>query len=365
MKTNHLLALAVAAVIAVGGAVAVSLRSAPDSETPKTEKLFPSLASQINDVSGVVVARKDETVTLTKKDDVWVVAEKYNYPAAFEKIRKLLVDLSELQPLEKKTSTASLYPELQLEDLTQPDAKSGLLTIKGANGQDLVATYVGKERLARGGTGNDAVYIRKAGDSQTWLAKGRLAPDKGAISWLDRLLVDVARERVQQAVVTQPDGSTVTVSKTKPADKDFTLALVPKGKKPKAEYELNQVAAPLEHLELDDVRPAADVPAPAKVGTADITTFDGLVVHVDLLPKDDQTWIRLSARYAAPAAAPSDDDAKAAKLKTAEEVQKEAVAVNAKGKDWVYRIPDWKLDNLRKKTADLVEDEKKDEKKGS
>jgi len=365
MKTNHLIALAVAAVIAVGGAVAVSLRSSPDSDTQKSEKLFPSLAAQINDVSSVVVARKDETVTLVKKDSGWTVAEKYSYPASFEKVRKLLVDLSELQPLEKKTSTASLYPELQLEDLSQPDAKSVLLTIKGANGQDILATYVGKERLARGGTGNDAVYIRKAGDSQTWLAKGRLALDKGAISWLDRLLVDVPRERVQQAVVTQPDGATVTVSKAKPADKDFTLALVPKGKKAKAEYEINQVAAPLEHLEFDDVRPAADVPAPTKSGTADITTFDGLVVHVDLLPKDDQTWIRVSAKYAAPTAAPSEDDVKAAKLKTADEVQKEAAALNAKGQDWVYKIPDWKLDNLRKKTADLVEDEKKDEKKGS
>ncbi len=365
MKTNHLIALAVAAVIAVGGAVAVSMSGSSGSGSQKAEELFPALAGQINDVGSVVVARKDETVTLVKKDNGWVVAEKYNYPASFEKVRKLLVDLAELQPLEQKTSTASLYPELQLEDLSQPDAKSVLLTIKDAAGKELLATYVGKERLARGGTGGDAVYIRKAGDSQTWLAKGRLAPDKGAISWLDRLLIDVPRERVKKAVVTQPDGATVTVSKTKPSDKDFVLDVVPKGKKAKAEYELNQVAAPLEHLELDDVRPAADVPAPAKPGSADITTFDGLLVHVELLPQDNQTWIRLSAQYVAPEAAPSEDDVKAAKLKSAEDVKKDVEAVNAKAQAWVYKIPDWKLDNLRKKAADLVEDEKKDEKKGS
>ena len=40
--------------------------------------------------------------------DAWTVAEKYNYPAAFEKVRKVLVDLTELRPLEQKTSTPSL-----------------------------------------------------------------------------------------------------------------------------------------------------------------------------------------------------------------------------------------------------------------
>ncbi|HEX9465318.1 MAG TPA: DUF4340 domain-containing protein [Alphaproteobacteria bacterium] len=374
MKTNHLIVLAVVAALAVAGAVAVSLSTGPGAgNTPAAgERLFPTLAAQINDAQSVVIQRKDETVTLTKKDSVlmqggWTVAEKYGYPAAFDKVRKLLVDLAELRPLEQKTSTPALFGELQLEDLSQPDAKSVLVTVKGPNGQDMLATYVGKERLARGGTANDAVYIRKANETQTWLAKGRLSLDKGPVNWLDRALADVARERVQKATVTQPDGTTITVSRAKPSDKDFTLAGVPKGKKAKSEYDVNQVAAPLEHLELDDVRPAADIAAPAKPGAAEIATFDGLVVRVDLLPGGDQTtWIRLQAKYEAPAAAAAtDDEVKAGKLKSADEVKKEADALNTKSQAWVYKIPDWKLDTLRKKMPDLVEDEKRDEKKGS
>lgn len=367
MKTNHLLALAVVAVVAVGGAVAVSLSGGPDNDAgpAASERLFPALASQLNDVSQVVIQRKDETVTLAKKDGNWVVAEKYDYPAAFDKVRKLLVDLAELRPLEQKTSTPSLFPELQLEDLSQPDAKSVLVTIKGPNGQDVLATYVGKERFGRGGTANDAVYIRKANENQTWLAKGKLSLDKGPVSWLDRLLADVPRERVKTVTVTQPDGTAVTVSRAKPEDKDFTLADMPKGKKAKSEYDVNAVAGPLEHLELDDVKPVADIHVPPQPGTSQITTFDGLVVKAELVPSGDQTWVRFSATYAAPATPPSDDDVKAAKLKTADDVKKEAEALNAKSQAWVYKIPDWKLDNLRKKMPDLVEDEKKDEKKGS
>jgi hypothetical protein len=369
VKRNHLIGLAVVATLAVAGAVVVSVENGPrgaSDEPSQSARLFPDLAGHINDVAKVIIARKAATTTLVKTGATWGVAEKYNYPADFEKVRKLLVDLTELRPLEKKTSTPALFPDLQLEDLSAPDAKSVLLTLQGADGKDLLATYIGKERFARGGTGNDGIYIRKATENQTWLAKGTLGIEQGSVNWLNKSLTDVAHERVAKVTVTQPDGTALTVSRDKVSDQHFTLADVPKGKKAK-EWDIDQVAAPLEGLQLDDVLPAKDVPYPVggKSGSAEITTFDGLTVHVDLLPKDKDTWLHVAASYAAPAAAPSDADMKAGKLKKPEDVQKEVAALNAKAKDWVYKIPDWKLDNLRKKAADLVEDEKKDEKKKS
>ena len=370
MTRNHLVGLAVVAVLAVAGAVAVSIGNGPrtGSDTPSANaRLFPDLAGHINDVAKVIIARKAETVTLAKTGDAWGVAEKYGYPADFEKVRKLLVNLAELRPLEQKTSTPDLFPDLQLEDLSAPDAKSVLLTLKTADGKDLLATFVGKERFARGGTGNDGIYIRKANENQTWLAKGTLGVEQGAVNWLDKSLADVAHERVAKVTVTQPDGTALTVSRAKVADAHFTLPDIPKGKKAK-EWDIDQVAAPLEGLQLEDVLPAKDVPYPSggKSGSAEFTTFDGLTVHVDLLPKDKDTWLHFAASYTAPAAAPSEDDVKAGKLKKPDDVQKEAAALNTKAKDWVYKVPDWKLDNLRKKAADLVEDEKKDPpKKGS
>ena len=370
MKKNHLIGLAVVAVLAVAGAAVVSIQNRPTTtgEIPASARLFPGLSDHLNDVARVTIARKAETVTLVKTGDRWTVAEKHDYPADFKKVRKLLVDLAELRPLEKKTSSPDLFPELQLENLKAPNAKSVLVTLKGADGKDIASTYVGKQEFARGGTGNDSIFVRKAGETQTWLAKGTLGVDPGAVNWLDRELADVAHERVEKVVVTQPDGASLTVSRAKVADAHFTLADIPKGKKPKSEYDVDQVAAPLEALQFDDVSPASDVAAPAdgKMGTAVITTFDGLVVHVDLLPKDKDTWVRFAASYAAPADKPSEADAKAGKLKTADEVQKEVAALNAKAKGWVYKIPEWKVDDLRKKTADLVEDEKKETpKKGS
>ena len=50
------------------------------------------------------------------------------------------------------------------------------------------------------GGGDDAVYVRKAGDAQAWLAKGRLTVNRDALQWLEREVTNVTRERVREAV---------------------------------------------------------------------------------------------------------------------------------------------------------------------
>lgn len=362
MKSAHLMALGAAAVVAVGAVVALNTGSpGSGSGTASTERLFPALAAKVNDVGTVVVARKDDTTTIVRKGDAWTVSDKGDYPAAFDKVRKLLVELAELRSLEQKTSTPDLFASLELEDLSQADAKSTVVTLKDAGGADLVSVVVGKVRVGRGGSSGDGVYVRKANENQTWLAKGRLSLERGDVNWLDRVVIDVPRERVAKATLAQADGSKVVVTRPKATEKNFTLDGVPAGKKAK-EWDVNQMAAPLERLELDDVRsaPANLVPT---VPYAEIVTFDGLVARAGLVELDGQTWIKIAARYEAPAATSSEEETKEGKLKSADEVQKDVEAINARTSAWLYRVPDWKTDNLRKKLADLVEDEKKDDSK--
>lgn len=354
-----MIALAAVAAVAVGGAVAVSL-SGPGSSTPaSSERVFPALAGRLNDVASLTVARKEESVGVARKGEAWVVPAKHDYPAAFDKVRRLLLDLSDLRPLEQKTSSPALFASLELEDLSQADARSTLVTLKDAGGGEILSTYVGKQRFGRG-AGGDGTYVRRAGGNETWLVKGRVQPDKGVLSWLDRNLADVARERVSAIVVAQADGSKVEAAREKATEKNFALKNpVPEGKKLKSEWDVNNLASPFERLELDDVRPLSEILVVAGGPYAEIATFDGLTMRADLVEADAQIWVKLSARYAAPAAEPSEEEKKEGKLKSADEVKKEVEALNARVAVWAYRLPDWKTDNLRKKLSDLVEEEKK------
>lgn len=361
MKTTHLAALGVAAAVAVGAVVILNAGGpGSGSGTAASERLFPALAEKINDVATVVVARKDDTTTIARKADTWTVNDKSDYPAAFDKVRRLLVDLAELRVLEQKTSSPELFAALELEDLSQADAKSTVVTLKGPGGADMLSVVVGKVRPGRGGSSGDGVYVRRAGENQTWLARGRVGLERGDVNWLDRLVIDVPRERVARATIVQPDGNKLVVSRTKATEKNFTLADVPQGRKAK-EWDVNQAATAFERLELDDVRPI-----PASVDArqhAEIATFDGLVARADIVELDGRAWVKVSARFEAPAAAPSEEETREGKLKSADEVRKDVEAVNARAASWLYRLPDWKTDNLRKKTADLTEEEKKDDSK--
>lgn len=358
MKTSHIAILGVVALAAIGGAVAVSL-SGPGSNAPgANERVFPALAGKLNDVATLTVARKDETVTVAKKGDTWVVPAKHDYPAAFDKVRKLLLDISDLRPLEQKTSSPSLFPSLELEDLSAADAKSTLVTLKDAGGGTVLATYVGKLRFGKG-AGGDGTYVRREGSNETWLAKGRVQPDKGVVNWLDRNLIDVARERVATITLVQADGARLEASRAKATEKNFSLKNeVPKGRKVKSEWDVNNLASPFERLELEDVRPVADILVTPGTPYGEAATFDGVIVRADIVELDGQAWTRLAARYEAPSSTPSEEEVKEGKLKSADEAKKEVEAFNAKVGNWAYRLPDWKTENLRKKLADLTEEEK-------
>lgn len=358
MKTSHVVILAGVAVAAIGGAVAVSLSGSGSSAPSANQRVFPALAGKLNDVTSLTVARKDETITVARKGDAWVMPAKSDYPASFDKVRRLMLDISDLRPLEQKTSSPTLFPSLELEDLSAAEAKSTLVTLKDANGGTVLATYVGKLYVGKG-AGNDGTYVRRDGSNETWLAKGRVQPDKGVVSWLDRSLIDVARERVATIVLVQADGAKLEAAREKATDKNFTLkTVVPKGKKVKSEWDVNNLASPFERLELEDVRPVADMLIAPGSPYGAVATFDGVVVRADLVEFEGQTWARLSARYEAPSAALSEEEVKEGKLKTADEARKEVEVFNARVGNWAYRLPDWKTENLRKKVSDLVEDEK-------
>jgi hypothetical protein len=356
MNTKILIVLAAVTVVAGAVAVGVSVRS-PDSTDIASggEKLFPALASRANDARTLTVARKDSTVTLTKGEQDWMLSDKANYPADFAKVRKLIVELAELRTLEAKTKTPGLYASLEVEDLATADAKSTQVTLKDAGGAVLADILVGKQRYGRGGSVGDGVYVRKVGDAQAWQARGRITLERDAVSWLDKTIADVSRERVRQVTVTQPDGAKLIVRRDKPDDKDFTIVDKPADRKVKSEYDVNAVAGALERLELDDVRLAKDMEFADGAPAVELITFDGLNMRIHLVTKDDQSWARLSATFEAPAE-PIKPEGAAAKLKSADDVLKEAEQLNARTANWAYRLPTFKAEAMRRKLADLLEE---------
>jgi hypothetical protein len=328
-----LLASATAALVAIAIVVLASGDRGVSRAAPG-QSAFPALAARLGDVASVTVSRDGTTMTLIRDGDNWLVAEKGNYPANAAKISQIVRAMADLTLVEPKTQNPDLYPRLEVED--PGNGKSTLVAVKDKSGGDLAQAIVGKRRYDRLGAGNDGVYLRKPGEAQSWLARGTLDPSGDAASWLDRQIIDISEKKIAKVTLTQADGSKLVISRSAPEAK-FAVEDAPADAKFKSETATSGPATALETLDLDDVKPAGELPVPDKnVVTASFTTFDGLTVDLRLMERDKADWIAISAAGSGPAEA-------------------NAKKIEDKVSHWTYAIPAYKANLLKTKLADLIE----------
>lgn len=336
-RRSLILLMSATIVMVVLAAVALATGGAGTGQAPPGKRALPGLAGKLGDVASVEVWRRGLDLTFVRDGDKWLVAQKGNYPADAGKVRRIVLALSDMTLVEPKTSEPGLYPRLEVGD---PDkGKSTLVTLKDKSGADIARLIVGKRRYDRLGAGNDGVYVRRPGDPQSWLARGSLDLSDDLANWLARRIVDIPDSRFAKIVLTQPDGTMLILSRTKPAA-SFAVENPPKDAKYKSETALGEPAMALETLDLEDVEPAAKLPVPEKgVTAASFTTFDGLAIDVKLFQHDNKDWITVAAAGSGKAAG-------------------EAKELDGEVSHWVYAIPSYKAKMIETKLADLLQSPK-------
>jgi len=339
MQTRGALALAAAAAISLAVAIAATVSGGTPAADPLAgREVLPKVKPHLSDIAKAVLKHAGNTITLVRRGQLWTVAEKSDYPANSQKMRDMLLALAQLSYVEPKTSRPELYSRLNLDDPSAPKSQSIEVDLYDANGGALGTVITGRRRVDELGGGNDGIYVRIPGKAQTWLARGNLDIDSDITQWLDRRVVDIDDKRVKQAVLTGPDGATLTISRDKPEDK-FALKELPAGGKLKSDTTLVEPATVLQALDLTDVKAAKDAKFPTEgVAKGTYTTFDGLTVAVETAKIGDTDWLRLTA------SSDGSDKAKA-----------EADDLDKRWSPWVYGIAPYKATAIRTKLADVLQ----------
>ena len=135
--------------LAVLGGVALFLYSRNTSSWSKTATATEGkiLTFPLNDVSHLTIKDSGAELNLVKKDEVWKVKERFDYPADFDKVAGLIRKLWELHPAQDVKIGPSQLGRLQL---TEPanDSNSGTLVDLRENDQKrLTALLLGKKHL--------------------------------------------------------------------------------------------------------------------------------------------------------------------------------------------------------------------------
>jgi len=333
--------LGVVTAIAVIGATVVVAQRRPATTLAQGQRLFAGLEQQLEGAQTIEIAKHDGKFVIARQGDHWVVPDKSDYPARPEMVRKALVGLAELETVEPKTANKELYGRLNLQDVAVDGSKAVEITVKDAKGAALAALLIGKKRTppvgAAAPSGGDMIYVRKAGEAQTWLALGQLDVRDAAIDWTERDVVDLAGDKVAAVELQQPGAKPVNLYRATPDAKDFTIRDMPANKVVKSQWDVNALGDVLASLTFDDVAKASALQVGPAKATDRFVTKDGMAVTVTLLPKDSDSWARIEATGEGDAAAG-------------------AKAIGARTAGWLYKLPDYKRDKLLSKLDDLIQD---------
>ncbi len=163
MNIRKLLALILITFIVIIAAISLWQERAPVKEIDKAF-LFPQLIDNINSVKIVEIKGYEEDVIISHQNADWVIQSSDSFPALTEKIKTLIISLSELKIDSEKTKNPGLYSRLAVEGPYDRSTTSKLVTLLDENGTLITSLIVGKER--EGNKALPALYVRLPDEEQ-------------------------------------------------------------------------------------------------------------------------------------------------------------------------------------------------------
>lgn len=372
MRWRTLLLLSFAAVALLLTALWFSAQRRPLGGDTAGEPIAPGLEQAIPALTrfAAIGAGGTPLAEATRDAAGWHVAQRDGWPADIGQLRGWLLSLAQARRLEAKTARPENYAQLGVEDVAAPEAKGVQVEIEAPGYR--AALIVGQNNPH--GRGH---YVRLADQAQSWLVDADLAVEKDPARWLARGLIDVPADRIAVAEIRGPGRKPVTVVRDRQADgRPLRLDGLPRGRRAN-DTALEAAAGFLEGLRLDDVRRAA-APAAEPELKAEFVRQDGLLVEIALwrdqaagedatvmpwaavavtldeeraeaylageVEKDRRAWEAAKRPPAGAEAAtpPPDLDTRLAVLR------EEIAGLQAKTQGWLFKLPAYKLANLRR-----------------
>lgn len=335
----------VTAITFAAAVVAVVSQAHVTTVETSNEPAFAELHKNPDAVAKIIIRDADNGFTLRRGDDgQWTAPDKFDYRADRDKVRDLVVKMADMQLIERKTARPDLYHRLEVEDLDAEGAQSRFVRLESKDGTVLAEALFGKTVNHKTGPANTGIYLRPVGSDRAWLASSDLAIDTEPNKWLDRAIVDLASGVVRRVAV-RPQTSRPYAIERKEGEDDFHVADLPDDIAIK-QNDVNRIGSAFTNLTFEDVKPKDQMSWPDASDTAKLETFDNLGLEARLAKVADATWIQISATYLGDEADDS-EGAKAAR-QTAEEI-------NQRVGKWIYQIPDYAADRLRRPLDELLE----------
>lgn len=380
MNRKQFVILLVVGVIA--GVVAMNLskkgrESFKTSDAGEGRKLIPNFP--INDIGHVRIKAPDGEINVVKKDDLWRLKERFEYPANFSELGDFLRKLQDVKTIQDVKVGPSQFGRLGLDDKGGSNAPT-LVEFKDAKGANLKTLLLGKKYTRGGGDagpmgGGDIPVGRYVmvpdGANKVWVINEPFSNvEAKPETWLNKDFFKV--EKLKSISVTHPDAASSWTLLREKEGGDLKLTdpkegeNLDSGKASGAGYALSSPS--FSDLLAPDAKTedtGLDKPIVAK-----LETFDGFIYSVKLgKPQKDENYplqIAVEGSFAKQRTPAADEKAED-KDKLDKEFKDKLTKLEEKLKaeksyeKWTYLVAKWSVDPILKVRKDLLA-EKKDEK---
>jgi hypothetical protein len=378
MNKKQLLMLVVLGVVAAGAGWWFYRHQASSWSQGSGRVGEPALGSlPVNDIATIRIRHDTNEVTLAKKDDLWRVRERGDYPANFSEISALLLKLRDLKIVQEEQVGSSQLPRLQLADGQGTNAPT-VVEFRDAAGKLVKTLRLGKfHTRPRRPTGGD-----EFGDSGGW-PDGRyvtVGSETNAVllvadplqnvepkpaNWLNKDFFKV--EKVRSLAVTFPE-ATNSWKLTRESESAQWQLVEAKDGEELDPGKTSALSSPLAYPGFLDVvvGGAPEELGLGKAATIEIETFDNFRYTVRVGRKPDADYylaLAVSAdlpRERAPGKDEKPEDKERLDKEFAEKrkAMEEKLAREKSFEPWTYQVAGWVVEPLLKKRSELLAEKK-------
>ena len=339
-------------------------------------KLLPGLA--VNDVAQIVIRSGTNELDLARRDNLWRVRERWDYPANFAAISDLLLKLSDLKIAQSQEVGPSQLGRFALLP-PGPGTNTGtLIEFKDQGGRTLNSVLLGKKHLKQpagnspaGGLGDegwpDGRYVQIGEGAKTLavisdpLDNVQPKPEP----WLNKEFFSLTRLRT---IALQYAEATNSWKLTRTSEtNDWQLADARADEKPDAS-KISGVTGPFSSVDFADVstNTGPEIFNPTNGTVLTVETFDGFVYTARIGAKQGDDYpvtFSIAARPPAERVFAKDEKPEdKAKLDAAfkEEQKKlaEKLAAEKRFENWTYYLPAYAIDPFLRTRKQLMAEPK-------
>lgn len=334
------------------------------------QKLLPNLA--VNDIAQITIKSATGELNLAKRDNLWRVHERADYPANFTQISELLMKLADLKIAQSEDIGPSQLGRFELQAPGSGANAGTSVDLKDQSGKSLATLLLGKKHMSKSGDQGwpDGRYVM-AGTASKSLAvisdpldSVQAKPE----SWLNKEFLSVEKPR---SIEVQFPQATNSWKLTRASETNDWQLVGAKAEEKLDPAKVSGVTSPLNSPPFNDVSTTESAGTNATAIT--IETFDGFTYSAKIGASAEGNYpVKFSIAAAIPSERvagkdekPEDKSRLDKEFKDNQSKLNEKLAREKQLTNWVFLVPTYSVDSFLKPRHELLAEPKKAESSSS